>query len=116
MDNGNYNGADGVGLPQTPAGNGAAARISASLPSFRPWLAAAIVFNLVSFPSAILVGQLTGMFAYTRELGLFYGTTVVLPALILFADRLPEVLELIVEIIRAYKCQGQHPHEETSHV
>lgn len=74
--------------------------------TLRQWLARALIFNMVAFPMAIIVGGFVGRFPYTREIGVFYGVTVVLPALILFADHLPQILTLAIELVRVWK--GQH--------
>ncbi len=53
--------------------------------------------------TAILYGHLTNRAPFTEAIGNFYLKAVVAPALIFFANRLPEIMRLGIELIRAWK-------------
>lgn len=58
----------------------------------------AAIVNMVGGFYIIAVGHLTGARAYESQFGQFYLAAGLGPALIFFANRLPEILRLLVEL------------------
>lgn len=77
-------------------------------PRFGSFVAVALIINLIDWPIGIMCGLALKWFVYSRELGLFLGgfyvIGVILPMLVLFANRLPEILPAAADFVRA--CKG----------
>lgn len=75
-----------------------------------------LICETAFFPPAFFIGELEGVFTYTREWGYFYGAAVLVPAVICLGFAVRDTLKLLLAILQEANELRQGPvHHETGH-